>query len=206
MKMTDDYKGYCQEIIRKKLAEMFEIAVLLKHIPIDNFANLFANSPIATAFERIDPVYSLGKSARELVEILLNENDDDSFLLGESASPEFWVGWSLASAQFVLNKSYKTLINVFPCEKVLDYYFPYHEMDTMKIIDVYAKKLQKNNPLKIMREKRKLSQSELASISSVPIRNIRAYEQGKLNIAKAQADTVFALARALSCKVEDLIY
>ena len=47
---------------------------------------------------------------------------------------------------------------------------------------------------------------EMDANSSVPIRNIRAYEQGKLNIAKAQADTVFALARALSCKVEDLIY
>ena len=199
------YNGDYFSTIRNKVAEMFQIAVLHKHIPINKFATLFVNSPIAHAFETADPIYALGKSARELVEILIGE-DDDSFMIAESASPEYWVGWVLASAQFMLNKSYKTLISAYPCGDVLDNYFPYHEMDINHIVDIYAEKIKENNPLKTIREQRKLSQSELATISNVPIRNIRAYEQGKLDIAKAQADTVLSLARALNCSFEDLIY
>ena len=199
------YNGDYFSTIRNKVAEMFQIAVLYKHIPINKFATLFVNSPIAHAFETADPIYALGKSARELVEILIDE-DDESFTIAESASPEYWVGWVLASAQFMLNKSYKTLINAYPCDDVLNNYFPYHEMDINHIVDIYAEKIKENNPLKTIREQRKLSQSELATISNVPIRNIRAYEQGKLDLAKAQADTVLSLARALNCSIEDLIY
>lgn len=199
------YNGDYFSTIRNKVAEMFQIAVLYKRIPINKFAILFVNSPIAHAFETADPIYALGKSARELVEILIGE-DDDSFMIAESASPEYWVGYVLASAQFILNKSYKTLIKAYPCDEVLDNYFPYHEMDINHIVDIYAEKIKENNPLKTIREQRKLSQSELATISNVPIRNIRAYEQGKLDIAKAQTDAVFSLARALNCSIEDLIY
>ena len=59
--------------------------------------------------------------------------------------------------------------------------------------------------LKQIRETKVISQSKLAELSGVNIRMIQHYEQGVKDINKAQAVTVYKLARALNCTVEDLI-
>lgn len=63
--------------------------------------------------------------------------------------------------------------------------------------------------LKRIREASGISQSRLAGISGVSIRNIRAYEstgeQSSRDINKAQALVVYQLAQALGCSVEDLL-
>lgn len=59
--------------------------------------------------------------------------------------------------------------------------------------------------LKEMRTRRGMSQSELAKASGVNVRMIQQYEQGKNDINKAAAVTVYQIARALTCGVEDLL-
>ena len=61
------------------------------------------------------------------------------------------------------------------------------------------------NKLKEKRMQRKLSQSQLAKTSGVSLRMIQKYEQGDRDIKKAQAETVYKLAKALNCKMEELI-
>ena len=79
-------------------------------------------------------------------------------------------------------------------------------MDIRHIIDVYKDRFKKYNPLKEYRKVTKLSQDDLSLLTDIPARTIRAYEQGKLDLAKAQADTVLILAKTLGCSYEDLIY
>ena len=52
---------------------------------------------------------------------------------------------------------------------------------------------------------RKLSQSQLAKASGVSLRMLQKYEQGDRDLNKAQAETVYKLAKALNCKMEELI-
>ncbi len=59
--------------------------------------------------------------------------------------------------------------------------------------------------LKFYREEKGLSQSQLAKLSGVSLRNIQAYEQGYKDINKAQVVTVLQLAEALECDVYDII-
>lgn len=59
--------------------------------------------------------------------------------------------------------------------------------------------------LKRMRQEYHLSQSQLADRSGVNVRLIQDYEQGHKQINNAKAITVYKLARALNCTVEDLI-
>ena len=61
------------------------------------------------------------------------------------------------------------------------------------------------NKLKDTRTRVGISQSELAEKSGVNIRMIQQYEQGIRDINKAQVETVYRLAVALSCKIEDII-
>ncbi|TYZ26751.1 helix-turn-helix transcriptional regulator [Selenomonas caprae] len=50
-----------------------------------------------------------------------------------------------------------------------------------------------------------LSQSELASESGVLLRQIQLFEQGQRNINKTAAVTLYKLAKALHCRMEDLL-
>ena len=203
--MIHAYNEQFFSTVQLKLAAMFELAVNNEHISIDEFAGRFLASKICRAFEKADPVYVLGKSANELLGIVLNKEALD-IETSDYATPEYWVGWVLAYTQWYLNKPYKVLINAYPCSKLILDYFPYHEMDEMHVVDLFKAKLNVESSLKVIRKRRKLSQNELALLSGVPVRTIKSYEQGTADIAKAQAETLYALARTLGCSIEDLIF
>lgn len=59
--------------------------------------------------------------------------------------------------------------------------------------------------LQDLRKASGLSQSQLADLSGVNLRSLQYYEQGAKDINKASAQTVFALARALGCRMESLL-
>ena len=59
--------------------------------------------------------------------------------------------------------------------------------------------------LQRIRKERGMSQSQLAEASGVSIRMIQYYEQGANDINKAEAQTVWKLAQALHCHMEELI-
>ena len=71
-------------------------------------------------------------------------------------------------------------------------------------------KTQKEQPqttknLKQIRQSRGLTQSQLAEKSGVNVRMIQYYEQGYKDINTAEVMTVYKLATALNCTVENLI-
>ncbi len=190
--------------IMDKLAEMFELAVDVEGMDIDDFAQRFVSSRICRAFEKADPVYVSGKSSNELLGLILGKEPVD-IATSSIATPEYWAGWVLAYAQWYLNRPYRDLIEALPCGKLLERYFPYHEMDVSDSVELFRERLPKDCALKRLRRQLGLSQLELAALSGVPERTIRSYEQGKVDIAKAQAETLYALARILGCSIEDLI-
>ncbi len=59
--------------------------------------------------------------------------------------------------------------------------------------------------LKEMREKRGMTQAELADRAGLKLGTYRMYEQGVKDINKAAAITVYKIAQVLRCAVEDLL-
>ena len=59
--------------------------------------------------------------------------------------------------------------------------------------------------LERFRKTKELSQAKLSEISGVNIRMIQHYEQGVKDINKTQAITLYKLAQALECTIEDLL-
>ena len=59
--------------------------------------------------------------------------------------------------------------------------------------------------LKKMRNKAKLSQSQLAVQSRVSLYTIRAYEQGKRSLEDASYRTLKTLANVLGCQISDIV-
>lgn len=59
--------------------------------------------------------------------------------------------------------------------------------------------------LKYMREYKGITQNKLSEVSGVSLRTLQDYEQGNRDINKVAGITLYKLAQALECKIEDLL-
>lgn len=191
--------------VAENLGVMFEHSV---DIGIDPtiFWNTFINSNVAKQIEKGNPKY-LTCSALDY----LNEIYKDKKVITEkediNKKKYYWAGWILAQFQHKKGYSFYKINNHLSINEVLNLYPTLHEADITKFFDVannYFKKLEITN-LKKARQARGLSQSELAKLADVELRSIQMYEQRRNDINKAQAETLYKLARVLGCNIEDLL-
>lgn len=59
--------------------------------------------------------------------------------------------------------------------------------------------------LKLMRIKKGMKQTDLATASGVPLKCIGNYEQLRRDINRARVDIVYRLATSLGCKMEEIL-
>ena len=202
--MIHAYSDVYLNSVMHNLAALFDIAINAEGMNPDVFADMFVNSEIASGIEAGVPDILAGKSATEMLMIILDK-DVDYTVIPVDRTPEYWAGWILANAQWYLNKSFEEILSVMPFSKLVAMYYPYHEADEMKTIEKIKDCFPSVSALKAIRKKRKLTQEQLALLSGVNIRSIRSYEQGDNDISKAQGDTLQMLAKALDCTIEELL-
>lgn len=175
-------------------------------------AKIFIISGYADMFERGNPSVLSGMSGVELARAILREayefKNPPERRFSEELSPEYWAGWALAWYQWHSGYRFKDIFDKVSFSEIVSNYSVYHEMDITKLFEfmdqrISTKKLY--SKLKILRENRGLSQSELSLASGVKLRSIQMYEQGVNDIDKAQAITLFRLSRVIGCNVEDLL-
>lgn len=202
--MIHAYNKLYLDTVMHNLAALFDLAINIENIDSDKFADMFSKSIIARGIEEKTPDILAGKSATEMLMIILNKNVENTEI-SSNKTPQYWAGWILAYAQWYLNKSFKDILNVMPFSTLISLYYPYHEANEMKIIEIIQKLFPKTSSLKEMRRKRKLTQEQLSLLSGVNIRSIKSYEQKENDILKAQVETILMLAEALDCSIEELI-
>ena len=191
-------------VIQEKIAIIFEIAVLFEKIEIDKFMDIFTKSDIVKRLEVGDSVISLGKSANELLALIIGK-EPKNYDLPFVATPEYWVGYVISYIQWFYNVSYKKINDIYKMSDLIKEYFPYHDMDINHMVDFFKVKLNVENKLKKKRIENNYTQEELSLYSGISIRTIRAYEQETLDISKASCENVYILAKVLNCNIEDLI-
>lgn len=193
------------------LAWMFDYAVRYINVTITEFYRMFVESGVADDFGVGDSSIVAGKSGPELAYMVLKKFDEDiEYVRPEitlERSREYWLGWSLAYYQWKRNVSFRE-IGKIDVDDLMELYDVYHEMDVEQFvleIDRRRSEERRESQLKRLRMYAMLSQSELANKAQVPVRTIQQYEQRQKNINNAKAETVIRLARALYCRVEDLM-
>ena len=190
--------------VMHNLSAFFDIAINAVQMDADDIAMRFSKSKIASGIENGNPNYLSGKSATEMLSETLEQNIEYN-QIPLDRSPEYWAGWVLAYAQWYLNKSFKEIIDIIPFSKLISLYHPYHEASEIKTVERIQSLFPSESSLKRIRLQRQLSQKQLAELSKVKLRSIQCYEQGDIDIANAKAETLYALAKALDCTIEDLL-
>lgn len=194
------------------LAQMLRYAVEDMRIELNEFWDMFLISGVADLFGKGDFRFVVGKSgveaAWEVVWRLTGEWPQQEPVFHLEKSPTYWTGWILAWYQWHSGQSFRRISEFLTPEQVRDMYHPYHEMDPVQFAnaaDEIRRRKEMTTRLRMYRERMGLSQSELARESGVSVRMIQHYEQRQKDLNKAQMKTIWLLARALHCSMEDLM-
>lgn len=197
---------------RTSMAFMFDYAVYVQEVTLEDFYQMFLESPISAKFEMGDSSTIAGKSGIELAYQILLDNDSNvefkSPVYDVNRSPEYWVGFVLSYYQWEKNIRFRQITAAVPIDNILHMYKKYHEIDIRHFVnemDLQMEEAFSESALKRFREYARLSQSELAKRANVPVRTIQQYEQKQKNINHAKAETVIHLAKALYCQPIDLL-
>ena len=189
--------------VYRNLGTLFDIAVFLEDMDADRFAGLFSTSSVARGIESGSPRYLAGVSPQTMFEEITNLRITRN-VPPSGASDAEWMGYVAAYSQWYCGCTFKELFSAVPASRMMSLRDTTHG-DAMSAVSIIIDTLNPVTVLKRLREERGISQSELALYSGVPIRSIRAYEQGTVELCKAQGDTLYSLAKVLGCSVDVLI-
>ena len=194
------------------LGEMVDYAVNVCHVDIEEFWQMFLNSGLAEAFGKGSPNLVSGMSGTEMAYLVFDKagkaDMDYPIQIDYARSREYWSGWILAYYQWLTGKKFKDIYKSLDMTEIQRLYPTLHEAPEEKFVEIVDRILEKNKKstkLQMLRKNSGYSQAELAEHSGVNKRMIQQYEIGAKDINKAAGTTLMALAKVLSCEVEDLL-
>ena len=162
--------------------------------------------------ENGEPAYLAGKSGIEIASEVVFETTGKELTEVPTdrldRSTEYWIGWAIAYYQWWSGRKYSAIFKAFPFDELQKMYYTLHEADISKFADIADERMKELYPetnLKRIRMAYGCTQAELARKSDVSLRSIQMYEQRNKDINKANAETLYRIAKVLGCSMEDLI-
>lgn len=210
--MTRAYQEIYLSKAQSVIGDAFDYAVNACGIVGTDFVKLFIASSVSKRIENGEPAYLAGKSGIEIVREIVAETKGKELQIEPQEhfgrSKEYWIGWAIAYYQWYSGRKYSDIFKVLSFEDLQKMYYTLHEADITKFVDIVDSKIKEyfsETNLKRIRTAYGFTQAELAERSGVSLRSIQMYEQRNKNINKASADSMYSLAKALGCTMEDLI-
>lgn len=210
--MTRAYQEIYLSKAQSVIGDAFDYAVNTCGIIGTDFVKLFIASSVSKRMENGEPAYLAGKSGIEIVREIVAETKGQELQIEPQEhfgrSKEYWIGWAIAYYQWYSGRKYSDIFKVLSFEDLQKMYYTLHEADITKFVDIVDSKIKEyfsETNLKRIRTAYGFTQVELAERSGVSLRSIQMYEQRNKNINKASADSMYSLAKALGCTMEDLI-
>ena len=206
-----DLQGLYDNDVREALADLFDICVNVVGQSGAAAARAFVASGLAQEFERQNPVFVAGKSGTDLVNLMLPFMGCTQPVQPQDRlvrTVDYWVGFMVSYFQLRTGHRYAEIFERFPYDEIAESYWPLHEADDTKFLQVYQEKWSsrfEQTRLAKLREREGLSQAALARKAGVGLRSIQMYEQGNKNINHANGETLYRLSLALGCSMEDLL-
>ena len=194
------------------LGNAFDYAVNDCGIPGDHFIQLFTVSSVSKRLENGEPACLVGRSGIELVMDIVLETKGTQLETEPrnhfERSREYWIGWAVCYYQWYSSRSYREIFQALPFEELQEMYYPLHEADITKFVDIAEERVHATFPdtnLKRFRTTYGCTQAELARQSGVSLRSIQMYEQRRRDINKACAETLYRISKVLGCTMENLV-
>lgn len=195
-----------------KMGDAFDYAINDCKMDGAEFVKMFVASTVCKKIENGEASYISGKSGIEIAIECVYETTNKELSVEPSEkfnrSMQYWIGWAVCYYQWLSSRKYADIFKAVSYEDMLGLYPTLHEASVEKIASMLGEKVRAAYPetnLKRMRTVYGYSQRELAVMSGVSLRSVQMYEQRQKDINKAQSDSLYRLAKALGCTMEDLL-
>lgn len=195
-----------------KMGEAFDYVINDCKMDGADFVKIFVASTVCKKIENGEASYISGKSGIDIAIECVYEITGKELSVEPSGefnrSAQYWCGCTVCYYQWWSSKRYSDIFKAVSFEDMLGLYPALHEMSVEKFASVLDEKVRATYPetnLKRIRTAYGCSQRELAEMSGVSLRSIQMYEQRNKDINKAQAESLYHLAKALGCTMEDLL-
>ena len=190
--MTRAYREIYLSKAQTVLGDAFDYAVNACGISGGDFVKLFTASSVSRRMENGEPSLISGKSGIEIAAEVIYET----------------MGRAVAYYQWYSARSYSEIFKAISFDDLQSMYYTLHEADISKFADIADERIKehfKDTNLKRIRTAYGCTQAAIAEQSGVTLRSIQMYEQRRKDINKASAETLYRIAKALGCTIEDLI-
>ena len=194
------------------LGEAMDYAANSCQMDMDSFLELFIGTGYAEQFAAGVPKLVSGISGTELAMDVLTKSgvtsDYPQAQIDYNYSPQYWSGWIMAYYQWYTGRNFKEIKKHISMQEIEKLYPTLHEASELKFVDTLNRIIQRKNPPTRLQAQRKIigySQRELAEKVGVNLRTLQQYEIRAKDINRAAGSTLFALAKVLGCRVEDLL-
>lgn len=195
-----------------KIGDAFDYAINDCKIVGAEFVKMFAPSTVCKKIENGDVSCISGKSGIEIAIECVNEITGKELNVTPceryDRTAEYWCGWATCYYQWWSSRKYADIFRAVSFDEILSLYPMLHEASKEKFVEIIDEKMQNTyseTNLKRIRTAYGCSQRELAEMSGVGLRSIQMYEQRNKDINKAQAESLYCLAKVLGCTMEDLL-
>ena len=196
----------------RNLGEAFDFARNVCRIDLDTFLSMMISTGVAALFEQGTPKYVSGMSGAELAMGVMRRSGLEPghipVQVEYDCSPEYWTGWIAAYFQWFTGRSFQSIREALSMREILRLYPTLHEVSEDRAVDTLNAIIRgKALPTRLQARRKNcnLTQRKLSEVSGVNLRAIQQYEGRAKDINKAAGATLRSLARALSCRIEDLL-
>lgn len=173
--------------------------------PSGEFWSRFLASSISDRFSHGAADIIAGHSGVELALMVMRETGHELYECNPQvsiSSREYWAGMSLARYQWETALSFQELSrHGLGLVETIMMFNPLHEADPTVFStvagEIVGANINSNGWLKQMRRINAMTQEELSIRSGVPIRLVRAYEQGTIDTENAEYRNIIRLRQAL---------
>ena len=206
--MTRAYSECYLSDAKRNLGAMLDYAVDYKGIDANLMSERFARSLFAELFECGHPGVVSGMSGVELARKVLGTEDESDDYVASISTPAYWAGYVLAEYQWFTGRRFRDVFARVPLASIIELCPLFHEMDVSRFIEEMERRMldeDRETNLAWLRENRGFTHARLAEVSGVGLRSIQMYEQRVNDINKAQGITLYRLAHALGCGMDDLL-
>ena len=194
--MTSAYSEMYLEDAMRTLGEAVDFALCDQGLTPAELTAIMSNALEMKQFERGMPRVVCGMAGDELARDIIAHAGLTPVKCRETypfdRSPQYWAGWVLAYAQWMSSLGFNKLLEVAPLAQI--------------VIDKWNDAQADKKGLKAARKAAGLTQKQLAAQSGVKLRAIQLYEQNQLDLRRASVSSALALANALNCAIEDLVW
>lgn len=207
------YKAYDEmylSFFMNSMGLMLDYACVDNDYNPDTFFRMFIDSGIARLVEIGDVSIISGKSGIEIANMVFEYYGLDDALftptIKHNKTEIYWCGYVLAYYQWYSSKRFIEIWEHLSLLELKDLYYPYHEADISKIVEIIDKKINKidKKPLQELRLAKGLTQKELAKRANMDISQIQRLEYGERKTENLSLKTAINLAFALGVDVKEL--